>query len=249
MIVFDQDLVHSKLCQSHPDDINELVECDNSILKSVLDKHAPLKTKVIVERPRVPWFNEEIKDAKRKRRKAERKWRSSRHAADLDSFKYRRNVVTRLLNKARREFYSNFIDAHNGDQKKLFNTTMKLLNQSKTCDLPSVSNSSLCANSIGKFFYRKIADIRAQFDNDSQSVACEVSTTAAVTSNDVPPLSNFEILTEENVSALIRSSSRKTCPLDPMPSKLVSKCGCLLPIITKIINFQMTGKKLWFFHC
>ena len=74
-----------------PDDINELVECYNSTLKSVQDKHAPLKTKVIVERPRVPWFNEEIKDAMRKQRKAERKWRSSRQAADLASFKYRRN--------------------------------------------------------------------------------------------------------------------------------------------------------------
>lgn len=124
-------------------------------------------------------------------------------------------------------------------RKKLFNTTKKLLNQSKTCDLPSVPNSSLCANNIGKFFYRKIADIRAQFDNHSDSVAGEVSTTAAVTSNDVPPLSNFEMLTEENVSALIRSSSRKTCPLDPMPSKLVTKCGCLLPIITKIINASL----------
>ena len=239
MTAFDQDLAYSKLCQSPPDDINELVECYNSTLKSVLDKHAPLKTKVIVELPHVPWFNEEIKDAKRKRRKAERKWRSSRQAVDLASFKYRRNVVTRLMNKARREFYSNFIDAHNGDQKKLFNITMKLLNQSKTRDLPSVPNSSLCANSIGRFFYRKIADIRAQFDNDIDSVAVEVSTTAAVSSNDVWSLSNFEMLTEEDVSALVKNSSRKTCPLDPMPSTLVSKCGCLLPIITKIINTSL----------
>ena len=79
------------------------MECYNSNLKSVLDKHAPLKTKVNVESPRVPWFNEEIKDAKRKRRKAEKKWRSSRQAADLASFKYRQNVVTRLMNKARQE--------------------------------------------------------------------------------------------------------------------------------------------------
>ena len=143
------------------------------------------------------------------------------------------------MNKARREFYSNFTDAHNGDQKKLFNITMKLLNQSKTRDLPSVPNSSLCANSIGRFFYRKIADIRAQFDNDFDSVAVEVSTTAAVSSNDVWSLSNFEMLTEEDVSALVKNSSRKTCPLDPMPSTLVSKCGCLLPIITKIINTSL----------
>ncbi|CAB4032648.1 Hypothetical predicted protein, partial [Paramuricea clavata] len=210
------------LCQSPPDDIDELVACYNATLKSVLDKHAPLKNKVIIERTRVPWFNEEIKEAKRKRRKVERKWRDTRLAADLADFKQKRNVVTRLMNKARREFHSEFIDAHSGNQKKLFTGTMKLINQSKTRDLPPVPDNAVCASSIGKFFNRKIANIRN-----------------AVTTIGVSPFSDFNVLTEQEVSALIMSSSRKTSPTDPMPSKLVSECSCLLPVITKMINTSL----------
>ena len=35
--------------------------------------------------------------------------------------------TTRRMNKARREFYSNFIDKSNGDQKKLFHASQCLL--------------------------------------------------------------------------------------------------------------------------
>jgi hypothetical protein len=55
----------------------------------------------------------------------------------------------------------------------------------------------------------------------------------------VPPFSDFNVLTEQDVSALIMSSSRKTSPTDPMPSKLVSEDSCLLPVITKMINTSL----------
>jgi hypothetical protein len=53
--------------------------------------------------------------------------------------------VTRLMNKARREFYSEFIDAHSGNEKKLFTATMKLINQSRTRDLLHLSQTALYA--------------------------------------------------------------------------------------------------------
>ncbi len=198
-----------------------------------------MKNKVIIERTRVPWSNEEIKEAKRKRRKAERKWSDTRLAADLADFKHKRNVVTRLMNKARREFYSEFIDAHSGNQRKLFTATMKLVNQSRTRDLPPVPDSAACTSSIGKFFYRKIANIREQLDSRSDPVTSKTQIPAAATTIGVSPFSDFNVLTEQDVSALIMSSSRKTSPTDPMPSKLVSECSCLLPVITKMINTSL----------
>jgi hypothetical protein len=56
-------------------DLNELVNCYNKTLNSILDQYAPLKTKTVTKRPIVPWFNEQVKAAKRQRRKAEKKWR------------------------------------------------------------------------------------------------------------------------------------------------------------------------------
>ena len=105
-----EDLASSELCQNPSDDLQELVTSYNDTLKAALDKHALLMTKTIVQRPRVPWFSEEIREAKRERRKAEKRWRKSRLDSDLAVFKAKRNATTRLMNKARWEFYSNFIE-------------------------------------------------------------------------------------------------------------------------------------------
>ena len=51
-------------------------------------------------RPRVPWYTDDIRQAKNKRRKAERKWRSSKLEFDLAVFKRKCNAVNNLLNKA-----------------------------------------------------------------------------------------------------------------------------------------------------
>ena len=67
---FQSDLAATDLCRNPPEALEDLAD---STLKVVLDKHARLITRSIKERPRVPCFNEEIKMAKRKRRKAEKR--------------------------------------------------------------------------------------------------------------------------------------------------------------------------------
>ena len=44
------------------------------------------------------------------------------------------------------------------------------------------------------------------------------------------------MLSVRDVKQLIQNSALKSCPLDPMPSTLVSKCEDLLPVLTKIVN-------------
>ena len=54
------------------------------------------------------------------------------------------------------------------------------------------------------------------------------------------PFSKFSPLTEEKVSKLINSSTKKSYTLDPLPSSLVIDCiDVLLPIITKMINLSL----------
>ena len=52
-------------------DINQLVGEYNTELRQLLDRHAPIKTKIIVVRPLVPWFDDELKTLKSQRREAE----------------------------------------------------------------------------------------------------------------------------------------------------------------------------------
>ena len=65
----NNDLAKSELCKNPPDDLEELLLSYNKTLIAVLDKHAPVKTRTIVMRPHVPWYTDEIRQAKRERRK------------------------------------------------------------------------------------------------------------------------------------------------------------------------------------
>ena len=110
---------NSELFQMDTDNPDELAALFDNTLRSLLDRHAPVKHKNITSRPCVPWMNDEIKLAKRQRRKAERKWRASKAHIDLLSYRTMRNRVTFLSNKARSDYYTNFITENSTDQRRL----------------------------------------------------------------------------------------------------------------------------------
>ena len=67
--------------------------------------------------------------AKRERRKAQKRWRRTKlYSAWLPVFKVTKNATTALMKKARREFYTNFIEENSKDQKKLFAASNRLPN-------------------------------------------------------------------------------------------------------------------------
>lgn len=126
MTCFKQALSFSDICVNehaellNPNDLDTLLHDYNTTLRSVLDCHAPLRTKTVKARTKVPWFNNDIAEAKRQRRKAERTWRRTRSTEDLARFKRMKNRVTYICNKARKEFYTEFFKDNEGDQGKLF---------------------------------------------------------------------------------------------------------------------------------
>ena len=105
-----------------------------------------------------------IKTAKRERRKAEKRWRRTRLDSDMAAFKVKRNATTALMNKARREFYTNFIEENSGDQKKLFAASNRLLDRGSADCLPPTIDRAQFAEDFGKFFVRKIVNIRSRLD-------------------------------------------------------------------------------------
>ena len=62
---FKKDILSSRPCQTPPDSLDELIDCYDTTLGNVLDKHAPLRTRRVLLRSLVPWFCMEIRDAKR----------------------------------------------------------------------------------------------------------------------------------------------------------------------------------------
>ena len=100
--------------------------------------YAPVLTRDINVRPLAAWFNEDIKNAKRLRRNAEKTWRATRLPVDLAAFRKERNRVVNLMNEARRVYYNQFIEDNSTDQRRLFAESKSLLNMKKDRSLPHI---------------------------------------------------------------------------------------------------------------
>ena len=55
------ELFNSSLLLHPPEDLHQLVSLYNSVLAAILNKHVPVRRRVITVRPAAPWYTEEIK--------------------------------------------------------------------------------------------------------------------------------------------------------------------------------------------
>ena len=233
-----EEMAATKLCQVSPNKLNDLVECYNLTMASIIDRHAPLLTKTFTVRPLVPWFNNDIKKARRESRKVEMRWRRTRSASDLKEFKAWKNYTTHLMTTARCEFLKDFINRNSSNQKDLFLATKRLLKQDHEVPFPPFKDKLTFANQMGSFFVEKIKTIHLKLDGVSSTLPDISSNIADSWSGSW--LDHFKPLSECEVHRLIESSAKKTCILDPMPTSLVIGCTeVLLPVLTKIINLSL----------
>ena len=79
--------------------------CD--FLRTVIDKHAPPSLRKVITHNSSPWF-ESIRDdlfiAKRKRCKAERKWRNTKLTIFKDLYRQVKHKVSKLVHSAKCKF-------------------------------------------------------------------------------------------------------------------------------------------------
>ena len=62
--VFAQDIVDADLILNPESNLENLVNQYNMVFSDLLEKHAPLRKRIITDRPCNPWYNDEIKEAK-----------------------------------------------------------------------------------------------------------------------------------------------------------------------------------------
>ena len=217
------------------DDVNELAAQYNSRLVSLLDKHAPIMSKVLTVHSRVPWFNPAIRILKRERRKAERSWRNDMsNLVSRSKFQAARNRYRYSLLAAKCSFFSDAIIEAEGDQKKLYSIIKSLTAVNSEMPLPDHTSIQQLAGNFGQFFIKKIEDIRHELDIGD----CTHSPVPSSSSGDY--FTNFRHPTEEEVRKLIMSSKSTTCELDPIPTGLLKEhISILLPVITKLVNLSL----------
>jgi len=235
---FTDDIAHSNLIQEQePSDLNTLVAEYNNVLGSLLDKYAPLKHSLVTIRPNAPWYTPEVAIQKNKRRRLERKWRSTMLDHDRELYKNQCGVVNNLIDTLKSSYYTTIIKDHSSDQKVLFKTVDKLLQKPREKRYPPSNDDISLANSFADYFISKIDIIYSELVDKYVDVEPSLpeSSTCPV------EFCNFSQVTQDEVKRFVVKPSSKSCILDPLPASILKGClTTLLPTITKIVNLSLS---------
>jgi len=232
---FRSDIIESGLPGFHHDDVDKLVDMYNSTLSEILEKHAPIKKRMVTIHPDAPWIDDEIKQKKREKRKAERNWRRTGLTVHKEIYIDERKHLNILISRSKREFYQQQISTSSCKQSTLFKCVDDLLNKKKVTSLPSHESTKELCDRMSDFFADKIRVIHeglAKLQDDSISLDADVPF-----DRDGHHLTDFSPVTEEEVHKIIKQAAPKSCCLDPAPTKLVKEClDILVPLLTRIVN-------------
>ena len=123
-VAFKRDL-EAELC-SH---MSPSADQYNATLRSVLDKHVPATKRKLTNGVSSPWFSlvsEELLQAKRCRRQAERQWRVSGLVHHKELYQQAKHCVTRIVMKAKSLIYNCKISS-TSSTKEIYSITNNLL--------------------------------------------------------------------------------------------------------------------------
>jgi hypothetical protein len=206
---------------------SELFDRYDTTLRSLLDVHAPVKTVCVRAVRTAPWYDEDCQRQKKETRRLEKVYRRIK-ADDNEKlwqvqFKHQRQFFQQKL----RGYWTSTIDSCRGDSKALWS---KLRTQMTP---PSHQNSShFSADDFATFFTSKVNKIRASTSSAPPPV---IKTQPVAT-----PFSNFEPVSDDEVTWLLCRTPVKHCLLDPVPTSLVKRASDVLaPVLSAICNASL----------
>ena len=220
------------------EDISECVVRYESVLRDLLDTHAPMKERLITLRPHAPWYCDELREAKQRKRRLERKMRKSGLEIDKQMFSDQCQRYRQMLNQAKCSYHRNEIAQC--DDRKLFALVDRMCKPKQARVLPDHESEKRLADDFATFFHSKVRDLRDKLDNITPpDISVDIVDTCDST------FSSFATLEMEDVKKLISQSSNASCSLDPIPTSLLKSCvePCL-PLITNIINLSLSSGQI-----
>lgn len=205
----------------------------NDTVKSLLDKHVPIKKVRNSVRRRVPWFSAELRTAIIERRRLERLWRRTRCAAHRAAFVSQRNLVRNMVVEHKRLYYKQLC-GNISSSRELWRLLNGFVKGKQPSILPDFDSDEACASSFATFFAEKIVQIRSSFSPSCSVAPCTVP-------SDVPLFDHFDPVTFNEAVNIISQMKPKTSSSDPIPTWLVKRFVFLLaPFFCTVTNLSLS---------
>ena len=234
---FSTDIIN-KTCQyidvANVNDFKSSLDLFNNTYGGIVDKHAPLVSKVVNVSTRPPWMDSEFVAARKERRQLYKKWKRQKNDLNRENFVQSRASVDTMSKEKRRNFYREKINSSNNSQRELFKMCNTLLDSKQQSQLPYSENYNALANDFNNYFVTKIENIRKNIKTkQSQLVSFEPTV-------NISTFSNFDIVTAEDLLKIIKSSKIKTNSDDPIPAFILkSSVEHLIPAYLHLINVSL----------
>ena len=146
---------------------DDLIDVYNSTIATVLNKHAPIVSRIITVRPKTPWHTEDLSKAKRDLRCAERRWKKTRLVVHRQIFTTLRNAYHHQLAATKSTHYRMIIHEAVNNVKAMYSVTNDLLGRSASPRLPDCRDDATLAEEFHQYFTQKIGNIRSTTDSRS----------------------------------------------------------------------------------
>ena len=133
---FKNDLAKSDLLTSTCSSSSSLYQLYHSTLSSLLNKHAPLKTKTCSSRPKEPWMSEDILIAKRKKTPARKSLETIKIKNILPCLTRQVHHFNRILSQAKSDWYTSLIEKNKDKPRNLWQSINRILHSRSLVHYP-----------------------------------------------------------------------------------------------------------------
>ena len=132
--------------------MDDCIKSYNCILEAALDKQCPLTEQNIRNRPRQKWYTPELREMKRKRRAAERKWKKQNTSSAKVEYNHIKQEYKQAVFHTRSSFTRDSINRNKNDPKKIHKTVKYITGQDQERILPMFTDKKELANEMGQYY-------------------------------------------------------------------------------------------------
>jgi hypothetical protein len=241
---FQADVLSSELYTAPANNVDDFADQLDTVITEIMDRHCPLqeRRKFASTRRDNRWLSTDAVNAKRKRRKLERRWRTTRDVNDYVAYRKSCRVANRTIVASRGNFYNDRIQSAAADPRRRWAEIRNILHLTTTCQIRSDDDCAQLSCGFSAFFTDKIRRtkdaIRSRLGKTFEDPLLSDVRHVAQMFTDITPPSTDEIY------RLIRSMSAKSSPLDKIPTSVIKTCAELFaPLIARLVTLSFSEGK------
>ena len=231
---FQNKLGNCSIITSPPENVDQYVAVLNTELNSLLDEFCPLKAG---RRPNAAksrrWLSPEAVEAKRTRRRLERRWRKTSLEIDRIAYRTACRHANKLILQSRSATSLSLLADVAGNSRKTWASVKNLLHtQSQSSE---IHNAPTFVHALSASFVKKISDIKSAIG--ARQAIVETTPFFGDVTHTGELLRFFQPVTIPEVAALLRSIPAKSSPTDVVATSVMKACADIFSvIITSLAN-------------